>query len=393
VSAQKNHAVLIVEDELIVARDLQQTLNRMGYDAFGIASSAEEAIAIASDRRPDVVLMDIRIKGELDGIQSASILRERFDVPVVYLTAYTDEATIGRVKKTSPYGYLSKPVKSGELRSVIEIALYKRNLEAAQERAEELEAERTALLKAADLKDAFLSNMSHELRTPLNGLIGFAQLMRDGMGGALSERQREFLDQVLISGQRFVDLVEKVLDLANYEAGAIELKPERIDLRALVEEIVARLRPANAAEGHPMEVLIEPACAQVVNDRVGLRQIVYAYLSNAVKFTPKGGSIRFRAAREAPDCLKIEVTDTGSGISPDDAVRLFVPFQQLDWGIRRKFEGAGLGLALAKRIAEYQGGRVGYQNVAGGGNCFFAVLPLFRNDSPQRTSGASPASM
>ncbi len=126
-------AILIVEDERIVAKDLQRTLADMGYDAFAIASSAEEAVARASLRRPDVVLVDIRIKGEEDGIQTAEILKKKFKVIIIFLTAHADEATIDRAKRTEPHGYLVKPVKDAELRSMIEISLYQVELERARE--------------------------------------------------------------------------------------------------------------------------------------------------------------------------------------------------------------------------------------------------------------------
>jgi len=125
----KMHSVLIVEDERIVAKDLQQTLAGMGYDAFAIASSADEALARASARCPDVVLMDIRIKGQRDGVEAAEILRAQFDVPVVYLTAHADDATIERAMLTGPYGYLLKPVKAAELKSAIEVSVYRHAME------------------------------------------------------------------------------------------------------------------------------------------------------------------------------------------------------------------------------------------------------------------------
>ncbi|HEY2677426.1 MAG TPA: PAS domain-containing protein [Steroidobacteraceae bacterium] len=128
-NAQTSPAILIVEDERIVAKDLQQTLTEMGYDAFAIASSAEEAVACACTKCPDVVLMDIRIKGQEDGIQTAAILKRKFPVSVIYLTAHADEAMIDRAKRTEPDGYLLKPVQSVELRSMIEIALYKRQID------------------------------------------------------------------------------------------------------------------------------------------------------------------------------------------------------------------------------------------------------------------------
>jgi CheY-like chemotaxis protein len=123
------HSILIVEDERIVAKDLQQTLAGMGYDAFAIASSADEALARASARCPDVVLMDIRIKGQRDGVEAAEILRARFGVPVVYLTAHADDATIERATRSEPYGYLLKPVKAAELRSAIEVSIYRHAME------------------------------------------------------------------------------------------------------------------------------------------------------------------------------------------------------------------------------------------------------------------------
>jgi diguanylate cyclase len=130
--------ILLVEDEAIVASDVQQSLIEMGYDAFGIADSAETAIECAARKRPDIVLMDIRIKGKLDGIQTAEILKEKFHSAVIYLTAHADEATIQRAKKTEPYGYLLKPVKTAELRSMIETTLYRRERDDARENAAQL---------------------------------------------------------------------------------------------------------------------------------------------------------------------------------------------------------------------------------------------------------------
>lgn len=124
-------SILIVEDEPIVAKDLQATLREMGYDAYAIASSADDALRRATEKCPDLVLMDIRIKGARDGIQTAEILREKFGVSVVYLTAHADDATIERAARTAPYGYLLKPIKSAELRSAIEVAAFKLKLDKA----------------------------------------------------------------------------------------------------------------------------------------------------------------------------------------------------------------------------------------------------------------------
>src|SRR5262245_61687701 len=127
---EKSCSVLIVEDERIVAKDLQQTLIGLGYDAFAVASSSEEALAYAMEKSPDVVLMDVRIKGLRVGVEMAEIMRRDFVAPVVYMTAHADEATIERAKRTAPHGYLLKPVKTAELRNAMEVARYKRKIEA-----------------------------------------------------------------------------------------------------------------------------------------------------------------------------------------------------------------------------------------------------------------------
>jgi PAS domain S-box-containing protein len=128
---ERKRSILIVEDEQIVAMDLQQTLTELGYDVLALASSAEEAIARAAERCPDVALLDIRIKGRRDGIETAAILKRQFGVPVIYLSAHADDTTLDRAKATEPYGYLMKPMKAAELRSAIEICLYRSEMESA----------------------------------------------------------------------------------------------------------------------------------------------------------------------------------------------------------------------------------------------------------------------
>jgi diguanylate cyclase (GGDEF)-like protein/PAS domain S-box-containing protein len=166
-------SILIVEDERIVAKDLQQTLNEMGYNAYAIAASAAEAVAHAESVRPDLVLMDIRIKGQQDGIDVAQILKARFNAGIIFLTAHSDDAIIERVKRSEPDGYLLKPVKAAALRSVIEIALYKLQLRNSRQRAAQLEREKQTLeaanrlnaveLQAANLRLTALTELNLQL--------------------------------------------------------------------------------------------------------------------------------------------------------------------------------------------------------------------------------------
>jgi signal transduction histidine kinase len=242
--------------------------------------------------------------------------------------------------------------------------------EIGERRRAEAEAER-----ATRAKSEFLANMSHELRTPLNAIIGFAQLLHDGKVGPVSAEQAEFLGDILTSSRYLLQLINDVLDLAKVESGRLEFRPEPVDLARLTDEVRAVLHAVAAGKRIRLETILHPALGPVVLDPAKLKQVLYNYVSNAIKFTPEHGRVTVRVAPEGPDAFRLEVEDTGIGIKPEDLGRLFVEFRQLDAGPAKRHEGTGLGLAVTKRLVEAQGGRVGVQSTPGQGSVFFAVLP------------------
>jgi len=240
---------------------------------------------------------------------------------------------------------------------------------------EQMLVEKNAELQsAAQAKDRFLANMSHELRTPLNGIIGFAQLMHSGKLGPLAEPHQEYLGDILTSARHLLQLINTVLDLAKFGAGKVELSAAAIDLAGLVAEVCDGLR-AVAAEKHIVFQVDVAELADVIGDAAKIKQILYNYLSNAVKFSADGGSVGIRCRVEGGDYFRIEVEDNGIGIPHQDLARLFVEFQQLDATSAKRYQGAGLGLALTKALAEAQGGRVEVHSIVGKGSVFSAVLP------------------
>ncbi|MCM2257756.1 MAG: PAS domain S-box protein [Vicinamibacteria bacterium] len=224
-------------------------------------------------------------------------------------------------------------------------------------------------------KSEFLANMSHELRTPLNSIVGFAELIHDGKVGPVNPEQREYLGDVLASARHLVQLINDLLDLSKVEAGRIELAPQRLELLALVNEVRDALRPLSRVRGLAIEVEIDPELRHVHGDPGRLRQVLWNYLSNAIKFTPEQGHVVVRAVLDAPAHFRLEVEDDGIGIAVEDQPRLFVSFQQLDAGAAKRHGGTGLGLALTRRLVEAMGGRVGLESAPGRGSRFFAVLP------------------
>lgn len=240
----------------------------------------------------------------------------------------------------------------------------------------------TEAREASRLKSEFVANMSHELRTPLNAILGFASLLHSGRVGPLSEEQHEYLGDILTSSRHLLELINEALDLARVEAGRVDLNVERFRLVDLVSEVQSTLRIITAEKKLSLVVKVDPAVQEITLDRGRLRQVLYNYLSNAIKFTHDGGSITVRALRTADGALRLEVHDTGVGITQADQGRLFVAFQQLDASTAKRHAGTGLGLALTKRLVDAQGGTVGVDSEPNVGSCFWANLPLRSGGAP-----------
>src|SRR5271157_183496 len=253
-------------------------------------------------------------------------------------------------------------------RKVEQYALELRNKNEQLGRA--LEAARSA----TEAKSRFLAGISHELRTPLNAIIGFSELIHDGRVGPVTDEQREFLSDILTSAGHLLRLINDILDLSKIEAGKMQFRPERRSIRTLAQEVRDVIRPL--AEKKGLSLIIDPTPDfEAFLDASRFKQVLYNYLSNAVKFTALGGLVSVRLSRENHDSFRLEVEDTGIGIPPEEIPGLFQEFQQAP-NSRKAEQGTGLGLALTRHIVEAQGGSVGVRSMAGQGSTFWAVLPL-----------------
>ena len=242
-------------------------------------------------------------------------------------------------------------------------------------RSVELELQNRRIQEASRLKSEFLANMSHELRTPLNAIIGFAELLHDGHVEPTSPQHTEFLGDILTSGRHLLQLINDVLDLAKVEAGKLDFRPEAALPGQMITEVIAILRTQAASKRIRVTTEVDPAVGTVHLDPSRFKQVVYNYLSNALKFTRDGGRIIVRVSVEDDTHFRLEVQDSGVGIPAEDLGRLFVEFQQLEAGASKRHQGTGLGLALTRRLVDAQGGRVGVRSTVGQGSTFHAVLP------------------
>lgn len=240
---------------------------------------------------------------------------------------------------------------------------------------EALEQENRRVLEANQAKSEFLASMSHELRTPLNAIIGFAELMHDERVGQVSPQHKDFLADILASSRHLLQLINDVLDLAKVEAGKMEFHPVNVDLDSTVSEVRDILRALSAQKRVRIDVQIAPEVRGIHGDPGRLKQILYNYLSNALKFSHDEGVVRVRVSPEPDEQFRIEVEDHGVGIPEDKLALLFSEFTQLEHRASKQVQGTGLGLSLTRRLVEAQGGKVGVRSVLGEGSTFWAVLP------------------
>ena len=295
------------------------------------------------------------------------ILGKRIEMPAMRAdgTEFPIELSVMRIGQDEP------PLFTGYFRDITD----QNAQEEIRRRSEELEEQNRRVQEANRLKSEFLANMSHELRTPLNGIIGFAELMHDGRVGPVSTQHQEYLGDILTSAKHLLQLINDVLDLSKVAAGKFEFKPEPVIPELLVREVCEIVRTLAAHKRIQLGIEIDAAVTGIVADSRSLKQILYNYLSNALKFTPDEGKVVIRVKPENQDYFRIEVEDSGIGIKADDLGRLFVEFQQLDASSAKKYSGTGLGLALTKRIVEAHGGKVGVDSTVEKGSIFYAVLP------------------
>jgi signal transduction histidine kinase len=253
-------------------------------------------------------------------------------------------------------------------RKVSQYAMELRNKNEQLARA--LEAARLA----TEAKSRFLAGVSHELRTPLNGIIGFSELMYDGKLGPVSEDFKDVLSDILTSARHLLQLINDILDLSKVEAGRMEFRPEPCRIEMLVYEVRDVVRPLAERKRIDLSLDLAPNLTAVI-DPGRFKQVLYNYLSNAVKFTPEDGRVRVRVSRDQNSSFRLEVEDTGIGISPEEISKLFQEFQQLP-NSRKAEQGTGLGLALTRHIVEAQGGSVSVRSTPGSGSVFAALFPL-----------------
>jgi signal transduction histidine kinase len=413
--------ILVVEDERIVARDLASALTELGYSVPATVATGEDAIAGVRDLHPDVVLMDIRLPGAIDGIQAASSVRQEHDIPVIYLTAHSDDETLRRAMQTEPLGYLVKPFSPPQLRCAIEIALHRREINArlrerqqwlattlrcaddrvvdgdagprvsylnlvaeavAGWRLGEAELEKRLTEHIADLEAAnrelenFTYGVARDLRGPLRGIDGLSQSLIEDHAANLGPEGLKTLRQVRETAGRMRQVIDNLLLLSIddllllSQVAKTEPRKNSIDLSRIALDIVAQLRQSTPER--EIKAVIERN-VRVDGDASLLRIVLENLLGNAWKFTAAVEHARIEFGAFNRDGTQVcFVRDNGAGFDMNDVQKLFVAFQHLDSA--DQLVGNGLGLAIAQRAIGRHGGRIWAEGASGRGATFYFSL-------------------
>lgn len=395
--------ILIVEDEAIVAVDLKERLAALGYSVVATVSNGQSALQAAACHSPDLVLLDIVLKGDVDGIETAQALRDSHGIPVIYLTAYADNKTLERAKVTEPYAYLIKPIEERELRVAVEIALYKHSAEAELRRTQEQLRKRVAELQLSiaekeaaqseikrlnselelrvekrtrELKEAnkdlesFVYSVSHDLRAPLRAIHGFAEILQRRCAPQTPSQADGYLENILQASSQMGQLIEDLLAYSRLGKRAVRCQP--VEFGPLLDRVAERLAGRIAERNATIEVPKHPPLLS--GDSTLLSQILTNLLQNALTYCRPGQSPQIVVAcRKERNGIRISVQDDGIGIEEGLREKIFNVFQRLH--SQEDIAGSGIGLAIVKRAAELMNGSVEVESIAGQGSTFSLWLP------------------
>jgi len=369
--------ILVVDDEEIMRDTVAEIVNQIGYER-ATARNGHEALEVLKKEPFNILITDIKMPG-MDGFELMKVVRTEFpNIYIICMTAHGGSYSYNDVVASGATDYITKPFTVDELRAKLHrVTREKRLIEDLTRKSAELE-------RLDKLKSTFISSVSHELRTPLTVIKEFISLILEGHAGTLTEDQKEYLGIANKNVLRLTNLIETLLDFSRIESGkGLKLKFEPLSLTEVIEEASMTLSQQLQAKRITLENRIDPDLPLAFGDRNRLVEVFINLISNGIKFTPPEGKITIdsKGLTEKRDYLKVVVTDTGVGFSPEDLPRIFDRFYQGQRTLAGIITGTGLGLAITKEIIEGHQGYVEAENRSDCGASLLFTLPVFGTDT------------
>jgi len=352
--------ILIVEDNRTLARDMEQRLGRLGFAIAGVTGLGEEAIVLAQDEHPDLVLMDIRLGAAMDGITAAEHIRARLGIPVVFLTMFADDATLRAASVTEAFGYIVKPAQDRELRIVIEMALYKHAAELDRRRLEE-QLRRSEKMEAIG---QLAGGIAHDFNNVLMAILSNCRSLRGQL--AADQPPHRQVAQIEVAAERAALLTRQLLAFGR----DADDQPIALDLGAHVRR-TASLLTQLIGDRIAVEVAIARDLRAVLGRSSELEQVIMNLVLNARDAMPDGGTATITAHNAPGDEVELVVADTGQGMDEATRARVFEPF----FTTKDVGEGTGLGLATVYAVVARAHGRIDVASQPGAGTTFSIWLP------------------
>jgi signal transduction histidine kinase len=365
--AAKSH-ILVVDDEMGPRESLKMILHP--YYNVHTADRGGQAVEMLKQVPVDLVTVDLKMPG-FSGINVLEKVKQYDpDIEAIIITGYGSLDTAIEGLRLGAFDYISKPFDVNHI-----LALVRRGLE-----------RRNAKARLRQVKSDFLSNVSHELRTPLSVVVGFVYLLLNQVIGKLSEEQQKVLETVYRNSEELLELIDNVLWMTSLNAGDATAAIEKFDARDVVKETAKRYEKAILEKGLKLNVQLSDGDMSIVSDRAKVERVFQNVFNNAVKFTSEG-EVTVKAQLTADrKSVEFEITDTGTGIEESKIDSIFEPFHQADNSVQRAYSGLGLGLTVARRMAELIGGKLEVSSQPNVGTRVTMIFPSQPNAATQ--SGA-----
>ncbi len=366
--------IVIVEDDAVLAVDLKSRLENMDYNVSAMVPSGEEAVVKIKQISPDLVLMDIMLKGKMDGIETAGNIRSKLNIPIVYLTAFAQEEILERAKISEPFGYIIKPFQDRELKSTVEIALYKHSME------KRLKENETILRQSQKMEaiGVLAGGIAHDFNNILSPIIGYVEIMMDEIQE--DSQYQHYLKEVFDAAMRASELVKQILTFSRQAEK--EIKP--LQMTVIIKEVLKLIR-ASIPSTIKIEKKIDNNCSMVMADPTQIHQITMNLITNAFHaMEENGGKLCVELAEvnlSISDLgnfdlnpglyICLSVSDTGIGIDKANIDRIFDPY----FTTKEIKKGTGLGLSVVHGIVTSYGGNIKVYSEPGKGSIFNVYIP------------------
>lgn len=358
--------ILIVEDELLIAQTLCRRLRKFGYHVVDTLTSGLPAIERAITLKPDLILMDIALEGDIDGIETAIRILEKVNIPVIYTTAYADDNTLERAEATGAYGYIIKPFRERDLHAAIKMALQKHKEQLKMQQS--LEMAQTV----SEDKSRYLSIASHDMRTPLTAIKMSADMLKRYDQKWPETKKAVHFARIQDAVTNMSQMLEEVLTLSMAEAGKLSFNPAPLEVINFCQLVLEGFRPLTTGRH---ELIFKSSTDFLVAnlDEALLRCILSNLLANALKYSPEGGMICLQITSSLQE-VSFQVEDQGIGIPAEDLSKVFDQFERAN--NVGSIKGSGLGLYIVKLAVNLQGGQIWVESKVGEGTRFKVTLPI-----------------